>query len=113
MAKTKTVWYCTNCGNEYPNFGQMSCVQRMEYNERDDGGAKRALPGASQSVDADRKPLNLKEIDFSKENRVSLGMEEVDRLLGGGIVRLPCADRRRAGSGQSTLSLQIPLSCLS
>ncbi len=32
------------------------------------------------------KPQSLKEIDCAKESRVSLGLEEVDRLLGGGIV---------------------------
>lgn len=114
MAKTKTVWYCTNCGNEYPQFlGKCpACGEWNTMKEMTVAPKKGSARGASQSVDADRKPLNLKEIDFSKENRVSLGMEEVDRLLGGGIVRGSLVlIGGEPGVGKSTLSLQIPLSC--
>lgn len=114
MAKTKTVWYCTNCGNEYPQFlGRCpACGEWNTMKEMTVAPKKGSARGASQSVDADRKPLNLKEIDFSKENRVSLGMEEVDRLLGGGIVRGSLVlIGGEPGVGKSTLSLQIPLSC--
>lgn len=114
MAKTKTVWYCTNCGNEYPQFlGRCpACGEWNTMKEMTVAPKKSSARGAAQSVEKDRKPLNLKEIDFSKENRVSLGMEEVDRLLGGGIVRGSLVlIGGEPGVGKSTLSLQIPLSC--
>lgn len=113
MAKTKTVWYCTNCGNEYPQFlGRCpACGEWNTMKEMTVAPKKSSARGVAQSVETDRKPLNLKEIDFSKENRVSLGMEEVDRLLGGGIVRGSLVlIGGEPGVGKSTLSLQIPLS---
>ena len=56
------------------------------------------------------RPLHLKEIEASAENRISLGLAEVDRLLGGGIVRGSLVlIGGEPGIGKSTLSLQIPL----
>jgi DNA repair protein RadA/Sms len=40
--------------------------------------------GAERS---ERRPQRLHEIDDSQEARISLGMGEVDRILGGGMVR--------------------------
>lgn len=55
-------------------------------------------------------PKALKEIDFSDESRLVLGMTEVDRLLGGGIVPGSLVLLGgEPGIGKSTLSLQIPL----
>ena len=66
--------------------------------------------GLAAKASRDRKPLNLKEIDHSKEDRVLLGMPEVDRLLGGGIVPGSLVlIGGEPGIGKSTLSLQIPL----
>lgn len=48
--------------------------------------SKKSSASASGRVSSDRKPLRLKEIDYSKEPRRSLGLGEVDRILGGGIV---------------------------
>ena len=90
MAKAKTVWYCTNCGNEYPQFlgkcpacGEWNTMKEMTVEPRNDSAAKGAKGVARRD---ERKPLRLREIDYSREERVSLGMPEVDRLLGGGIV---------------------------
>ena len=57
-----------------------------------------------------RKPLPLKDVSTAQEDRVSLGSAEVDRLLGGGIVRGSLVLMGgEPGIGKSTLSLQIPL----
>lgn len=57
------------------------------------------------------RPMHLREIDSSAECRMSLGMAEVDRLLGGGIVKGSLVlVGGEPGIGKSTLSLQIPLS---
>lgn len=56
--------------------------------------------------------MKLKEIDYSKESRISLGLGEVDRILGGGMVPGSLVlIGGEPGIGKSTLSLQIPLGC--
>ena len=111
-SKAKTVWFCSNCGNEYSKWmGQ--CPACREWNtmvEKEVVTGKRPLsvsvPGAS------RKPLPLKDVSTTAEDRVSLGNAEVDRLLGGGIVKGSLVLMGgEPGIGKSTLSLQIPLSC--
>ena len=118
MAKAKTVWYCTSCGNEYPQFlgrcpacGEWNTMKEMTVEPKKTPattGVRSVGKGGTES----RKPLKLKEIDYSRESRVSLGLEEVDRLLGGGIVPGSLVlIGGEPGIGKSTLSLQIPLCC--
>jgi DNA repair protein RadA/Sms len=65
-----------------------------------------SVPGAG------RKPMLLKDVSTTAEDRISLGSAEVDRLLGGGIVKGSLVLMGgEPGIGKSTLSLQIPLSC--
>ena len=120
MAKAKTVWYCTSCGNEFPQFlgrcpacGEWNTMKEMEVQGSPAKGGSRAA-GAKSSRAAgpasDHKPLKLKEIARDSEDRLSLGMPEVDRLLGGGIVPGSLVlIGGEPGIGKSTLSLQIPL----
>ena len=66
----------------------------------------------SPNAASDRKALHLKEIDYSNESRISLGLEEVNRILGGGMVPGSLVlIGGEPGIGKSTLSLQIPLGC--
>ena len=110
--KTKTVWFCSNCGNEYSKW-MGKCPACGEWNtlvEKEVVTGKRPLavtvPGAGQ------KPMPLKDVSTTAEDRVSLGSAEVDRLLGGGIVKGSLVLMGgEPGIGKSTLSLQIPLSC--
>lgn len=58
------------------------------------------------------KPLPLSHIDSAVESRISLGNEEVNRILGGGLVEGSLVlIGGEPGIGKSTLSLQIPLHC--
>ena len=110
--KAKTVWFCSNCGNEYSKW-MGKCPACGEWNtmvEKEVVTGKRpfsvSVPGAG------RKPLPLKDVSTTAEDRVSLGNAEVDRLLGGGIVKGSLVLMGgEPGIGKSTLSLQIPLSC--
>ena len=110
--KAKTVWFCSNCGNEYSKW-MGKCPACGEWNtmvEKEVVTGKRPLsvtvPGAG------RKPLPLKDVSTTAEDRVSLGNAEVNRLLGGGIVKGSLVLMGgEPGIGKSTLSLQIPLSC--
>jgi DNA repair protein RadA/Sms len=116
MAKTKTVWYCSSCGNESPKW-MGRCPACGEWNtmvEAPSEKGKASAPGRGSGLrsSGERRPLPLKEIDYSNEPRLSLGMGEVDRLLGGGIVPGSLVlIGGEPGIGKSTLSLQIPLRC--
>lgn len=111
--KTKTVWFCSSCGNETSKW-MGRCPSCGEWNtmvEETVATGKKSLqtvivPGASQ------KPVLLSEIDSTQEARISLNNGEVDRILGGGLVEGSLIlIGGEPGIGKSTLSLQIPLSC--
>ena len=110
--KAKTVWFCSNCGNEYPKW-MGKCPACGEWNtlvEKEVVTGKRAL--AATAPGAGRKPMPLKDVSTAAEDRISLGNAEVDRLLGGGMVKGSLVLMGgEPGIGKSTLSLQIPLSC--
>ena len=112
--KTKTVWFCKECGNESPKW-MGRCPACGEWNtmveEKVATGKTRSV--ASVSVPgAGHKPMPLSHIDSSVENRISLNNGEVDRILGGGLVEGSLVlIGGEPGIGKSTLSLQIPLHC--
>ena len=73
-------------------------------------GSRSAAP--SHAAASDRKPRKLNDIDLASEPRIMLGVGELDRLLGGGIVPGSLIlIGGEPGIGKSTLSLQIPLGC--
>ena len=112
--KAKTVWFCSNCGNEYSKW-MGKCPACGEWNtmvEKEVVTGKRPLSATVSVPGAGRKPMLLKDVSTTAEDRVSLGNPEVDRLLGGGIVKGSLVLMGgEPGIGKSTLSLQIPLSC--
>ena len=113
MATKKSLWYCSSCGNESPKW-MGRCPACGEWNtmvEAPQAAGKSSSAAPSKQHTEGRKPQHLKEIDFSNEPRVSLGLSEVDRLLGGGMVPGSLVlIGGEPGIGKSTLSLQIPLS---
>ncbi|MBQ3872196.1 MAG: AAA family ATPase, partial [Bacteroidales bacterium] len=108
--KSKTVFFCTHCGNEYSKW-MGKCPSCGEWNtlvEKEVVTGKR--PVAVSVPGAGRKPMPLKDVATTAEDRVSLGSAEVDRLLGGGIVKGSLVLMGgEPGIGKSTLSLQLPL----
>lgn len=114
MAKSsKTVWYCSACGNESSKW-MGRCPACGEWNTMIEAPAesKKASSAAERQSRQERRPQKLNEIDSSAETRISLGMQEVDRLLGGGMVPGSLVlIGGEPGIGKSTLSLQIPLHC--
>ena len=111
-SKSKTVWFCSNCGNESPKW-MGRCPACGEWNTMVEAPAEdRKAVATSGKRSSERKPRSLKEIDYSSESRISLGMKELDRLLGGGLVPGSLVLLGgEPGIGKSTLSLQIPLGC--
>ena len=114
MAAAKSLWYCTNCGNESPKWmgrcpacGEWNTMVEAPVEKKSAGSGSKGLAAKASNS---RKPVYLKEIDRSKEPRLLLGLPEVDRLLGGGIVPGSLVlIGGEPGIGKSTLSLQIPL----
>ena len=117
MAKAKTAWFCTSCGNESPKWmGQ--CPYCGEWNtlveEPKVKESKSAVTSRSRAFlsTQDAKPQPLNNIELNGENRFSIGNVEVDRILGGGMVEGSMVlIGGEPGIGKSTLSLQIPLHC--
>ena len=113
--KTKSIWFCSSCGNESPKW-MGRCPSCGEWNtmveEKVAVRGSSTLRQESYSVGGSSRPLALAEIDSSEESRRSLNSGEMDRLLGGGIVEGSLVlIAGEPGIGKSTLSLQIPLHC--
>ena len=109
--KVKTLWFCSNCGNEYSKW-MGKCPACGEWNtmvEREKVTGPSSKRASSVPADG-RKPVRLGEISTAAEDRISLGSGEVDRLLGGGLVKGSLVlIGGEPGIGKSTLSLQLPL----
>ena len=110
MAKTKTLFYCTDCGNELPKW-QGQCPSCGAWNTiveqpiTPKSGVKRStrVVGIGPS-----KAQKLNEIQTTEELRFQTGMNELDRVLGGGAVKGSLVLIGGApGIGKSTLMLQI------
>lgn len=108
MAKAKTLFYCTECGNETPKW-QGKCSACGAWNTIVEQPAaetkKKAVTGVSAPV---RAPRSIAEIEATDELRFHTGMNELDRVLGGGAVHGSLVLVGGApGIGKSTLMLQI------
>ena len=108
MAKAKTsVFFCQECGYESAKWmGQ--CPGCRAWNTFvEENVVKGSSKTASRSVTA-AKPVTLDEIETSETERISSGIQEFDRVLGGGIVPgslvLVGGD---PGIGKSTILLQV------
>ena len=105
--KSKTVFVCTECGFEAPRWSG-KCPSCGEWNTMEETVTSAAPAASPAAVLGRTRPQKLREIDPRGEARCSTGMKELDRVLGGGIVRgalmLIGGD---PGIGKSTLLLQI------
>jgi len=109
MAKTKTVFYCTECGNESPKW-QGKCNACGAWNTMVEH-IEKTMPngrGVSAPVGISRTAQKLCDVTTDNEIRFSTGMGELDRVLGGGAVAGSLVLVGGApGIGKSTLLLQI------
>lgn len=107
--KSKSVYICSECGCESPKwYGKCpSCGEWNTMNEELRAPATRAGNPPAAGMGRAR-PQRIEDINPQGEERYKTGMEELDRVLGGGIVRgalmLIGGD---PGIGKSTLLLQI------
>ena len=108
MAKTKTLFYCTECGNETPKW-QGRCSACGAWNTIVEQPAAESKKKQAGSVSSPiRTPRPISEIEATDELRFHTGMNELDRVLGGGAVQGSLVLVGGApGIGKSTLMLQI------
>jgi DNA repair protein RadA/Sms len=118
MAKLKTSYFCQSCGHQVskwlgrcPNCNEWNTfveeiIQKDENLKK--GSWKVASSSTSQKIST--KPKLLKEIDFEQQERIVTTDKELNRVLGGGIVRGSLIlIGGEPGIGKSTLLLQIAL----
>lgn len=108
--KAKTLFYCTQCGNETPKW-QGQCPACGAWNTIVEQPAapksKGRVSAASPLVPA-RTPKKVSEMTIDQEIRFPTGLAELDRVLGGGAVQGSLVLIGGApGIGKSTLMLQI------
>ena len=109
MAKSKTIFFCTDCGTEMPKW-MGRCPGCGAFNTMQEHIEKPVAPGRSKplSIGSNRKPQRICEVDSTTESRFYTGMGELDRVLGGGAVAGSLVLVGGApGIGKSTLLLQI------
>ena len=112
MAKSRSVFFCTECGNETPKWagkcpacGAWNTVVEQELQPK--GKSSRSVRSGKDAFHT-VKAVSLTEIDTSQEIRFLTGMGELDRVLGGGAVKGSLVLVGGApGVGKSTLMLQI------
>ncbi len=109
MAKTKSVYVCSECGFESAKwYGK--CPECGEWNTMSEelASISSGKGNVKKAVSSVQKVMRLNEITGDVEKRISTGIKEFDRVLGGGIVIgslvLISGD---PGIGKSTILLQI------
>lgn len=106
--KSKAVFYCTSCGNEFPRW-QGRCPACGAWNSIEEYVEQKSpiVSSSKASIQA-KTPKTLDKVDCQKEIRFRTGLGELDRVLGGGAVKGSLVLVSGApGIGKSTLLLQI------
>lgn len=113
MAKVKTTFYCQNCGAQHSKW-QGQCSSCKEWNtiieEVVQKNESRDWKQSSKGIKRTAKPLKISQIEYAEERRLQTGNNELNRVLGGGLV--PGSLTLLGGEpgiGKSTLLLQISL----
>ncbi|MDD6201082.1 MAG: DNA repair protein RadA [Firmicutes bacterium] len=109
MAKAKSVFFCTACGNETPKW-MGRCPACGAYNTMEEHIEKPVAAGKAKAspVGMRRRSQPICQVESGDEIRFYTGMGELDRVLGGGaVVGSLVLVGGAPGIGKSTLLLQI------
>ena len=118
MAKDKTAYVCDNCGHESlkwigrcPNCGEWNSFKEIRVAPAVAGGGKRQLVGGVGNTSSARNtPMPISKVEAKDEPRIDLHDGELNRVLGGGLVRGSIVLLGgEPGIGKSTLVLQTIL----
>jgi len=108
VAKVKTAYYCQNCGTQYPQWhGQ--CKNCGEWNTLVEEVIEKTT---SKNYSGEKKQhiINIIEVNAQEEPRIATPSDELNRVLGGGIVLGSVTlIGGEPGIGKSTLLLQLAL----
>lgn len=117
MAKgNKTVYVCSSCGNDQlkwfgrcPSCGEWNtCVEQVVYTST--GSSRTTHTSSLNGTPLDTQPLTLDRIESGYEVRIDMHDEELNRVLGGGLVKGSLVLLGgEPGIGKSTLILQSVL----
>ena len=118
MAKDKTAYVCDNCGHESvkwigkcPSCGQWNTFKEIRVAPVVTSGARRQAAGGVGNASSTRNtPMPISKVQAKDEPRIDLHDEELNRVLGGGLVRGSIVLLGgEPGIGKSTLVLQTIL----
>jgi DNA repair protein RadA/Sms len=108
MARVKTAFFCTDCGNETPRW-QGQCPACSAWNTLAAEPTQRSRPRRTSRAGAAAaaEPVRLRDVTGAEATRWSTGMRELDFVLGGGVVPGSIIlVGGEPGIGKSTLLLQ-------
>ncbi len=107
MKKIKTAFFCQNCGHQSLKW-LGKCPSCEEWNRFAEEEIRAIDPAGPAGIEFNESPLPIDEIVADEKERMTTGIAEMDRVLGGGIVNgsvtLVGGD---PGIGKSTLLLQV------
>ena len=112
MSKTKTVFFCKECGNESPKWiGHCpACGAWNSYVEESVVTGKKKYDKTESFIVTESVPVPISEIKYEDEERLDLYCQELNRVLGGGLVQGSLVLLEgEPGIGKSTLLLQTAL----
>lgn len=109
MAKTKTIWYCTECGADTPKW-EGKCPACGAWNSLvEERAPAKSSSRAMGSVKT--RPVKVSDLEATEESRIKMPSQELNRVLGGGLVAGSLVlIGGEPGIGKSTLVLQNILS---
>ena len=110
MATIKKIFSCNNCGAKYPKWmGQ--CIQCGEWNTIEEEIIKSKKIPEQKILENNSKVQEIKDISTQKNERIKIYDNELNRVLGGGLVPGSLIlISGEPGIGKSTLILQISIS---
>ena len=117
MAKTKTVYVCSNCGQEStkwigkcPSCGQWNTFKEIHIGTSSQDNTSGSLFSHSHSATGKSRPVKLSDIPSHDDPRIDMHDNELNRVLGGGLVAGSIVLLGgEPGIGKSTLTLQTVL----
>ncbi|MBQ3319299.1 MAG: DNA repair protein RadA [Spirochaetia bacterium] len=102
----KTVYICDNCGHKEPKWTGR-CPECGTWNSFSESKVTKKPVKLSKAQETKIAPVTLADCDTTENSRIFSGIEEIDRVLGGGIMRgSSIMIGGEPGIGKSTLMLQ-------
>ena len=107
MAKTRSVYFCRECGYESSKWVG-KCPACGEWNSFSEEKVTISKKGDSKKYAKESLPVKISEIEISQEARINMPSQELNRVLGGGLVKGSLIlIGGEPGIGKSTLILQL------